>query len=504
MLNKIKQINLALIFIVLSTMLNAQQTELPNLKFYQKFFQVSDLASTQVWDYSNNNKVIVANTSHTGDNQKFLFMPIFPGSNIFIIICKINVYAVDMRIVSGSGRAVTCSSDIHLGNNQLFQIVSVSNYYQIKEKYWDTYFCNRSGSNISFQADNNGDNQRWELIPDLSINNAFTSYFKCNNEPIPILPQATDINGTGAVQYGEAVEAGEIILPFPLIKNDYSKTTQLALSPYYKIKKKVRYERIDYRTTSDLEETWTASYKTGNSTTVNNSFKNYTTWQFTNAAKIYLGGENKLGTEIGQGFVETMGTETTSAVTTTDLEEHSSTYTVTKPAGGRKFVALYVKSYVYELYRMNGSFITSWILRPESSTYPSVVTYPSESSLSLKKGNNNNQIEANSIHISGPEISFSTQNNSMESLSSVVNTDEPEEMAYKIYPNPVSNEANITNPDQKELLVKIFDLSGGLKYEGIHFESTIKLDLSGYSSGTYIVKITDKDKVHSLRFVKTN
>ena len=70
-----------------------------------------------------------------------------------------------------------------------------------------------------------------------------------------------------------------------------------------------------------------------------------------------------------------------------------------------------------------------------------------------------------------------------------------------IYPNPVINELNISY-NEKINKVEIYSLLGQhIKYYEIEDEKTT-LDLSGISTGTYLLKIYVNEKNHTLKIIK--
>lgn len=90
------------------------------------------------------------------------------------------------------------------------------------------------------------------------------------------------------------------------------------------------------------------------------------------------------------------------------------------------------------------------------------------------------------------------------SVSGVLSLQQQEMLVSKgfVYPNPTSNMININNPitDGESGSLKIFTVSGTKVMEQSvnRNEKTIRLDVTGLSSGTYIYKVNN----HSGKFIK--
>ncbi len=75
-----------------------------------------------------------------------------------------------------------------------------------------------------------------------------------------------------------------------------------------------------------------------------------------------------------------------------------------------------------------------------------------------------------------------------------------------VYPNPASNFINIysESTEIKKMRVELLDIAG----KSIHsetFQNKLQLDLSGYTSGVYFIKVyDDNNSVRTFKLLKTN
>lgn len=96
-----------------------------------------------------------------------------------------------------------------------------------------------------------------------------------------------------------------------------------------------------------------------------------------------------------------------------------------------------------------------------------------------------------------------------ESDSSIIKYElfEDTEIKVKIYPNPTNGNLKIEISDYKdneEIIFYVFDLNGRLLLNTRRKESMNVLDLSRFSNGTYILRMTRKGISSSWRIIKTN
>jgi len=71
--------------------------------------------------------------------------------------------------------------------------------------------------------------------------------------------------------------------------------------------------------------------------------------------------------------------------------------------------------------------------------------------------------------------------------------DKPKELDYivNVFPNPANEYINVSSTNPSEQLIKVYSLTGKLVVE-TSFTSTIKIDISTLSTGTYIYNVIDK------------
>lgn len=73
----------------------------------------------------------------------------------------------------------------------------------------------------------------------------------------------------------------------------------------------------------------------------------------------------------------------------------------------------------------------------------------------------------------------------------------------EIYPNPTSNEINISSTTEDSILIYLYDLNGKMLKSEI-MQKHLILDLSSYTSGSYLLKfiIDDKSKTYIVQKIK--
>src|SRR5690606_2613052 len=73
------------------------------------------------------------------------------------------------------------------------------------------------------------------------------------------------------------------------------------------------------------------------------------------------------------------------------------------------------------------------------------------------------------------------------------------------WPNPVKNILHVQILDNPGLILKIHTLSGLLKYQETVYEDIVDINFSSYSSGTYILVLTDQTNttiLYSTKIIK--
>lgn len=76
------------------------------------------------------------------------------------------------------------------------------------------------------------------------------------------------------------------------------------------------------------------------------------------------------------------------------------------------------------------------------------------------------------------------------------------ESALQVFPNPVASELNISLGTETINRVEVYAISGRLVYQEINNTSKVMLDVSGYYSGTYFVRVFGENGSKTTSFVK--
>jgi hypothetical protein len=75
----------------------------------------------------------------------------------------------------------------------------------------------------------------------------------------------------------------------------------------------------------------------------------------------------------------------------------------------------------------------------------------------------------------------------------------------KIYPNPATDQVTIEIKSKntvKNSLISVYDIQGQLVFEKQVFQKSLKIDISNFSRGVYIVKLTNNKAVEVSRFIR--
>ncbi|MFZ1612084.1 MAG: T9SS type A sorting domain-containing protein [Chitinophagales bacterium] len=74
--------------------------------------------------------------------------------------------------------------------------------------------------------------------------------------------------------------------------------------------------------------------------------------------------------------------------------------------------------------------------------------------------------------------------------------------SYNIYPNPTDHLLNVYKSDKAMFTVEIYNLMGKLIYRNLDFLNTCVINVSSFSSGTYLLKITSDTQIANYLFEK--
>ena len=92
------------------------------------------------------------------------------------------------------------------------------------------------------------------------------------------------------------------------------------------------------------------------------------------------------------------------------------------------------------------------------------------------------------IGIRGPELPQAIGENSEKNV--------------RVFPNPTNGIVRIQTEGQPVLEVQIFDLFGKMLFQQSMGEDVFSVDLSGYATGTYLLRFTTREGVETVKVVR--
>ena len=90
-------------------------------------------------------------------------------------------------------------------------------------------------------------------------------------------------------------------------------------------------------------------------------------------------------------------------------------------------------------------------------------------------------------------------NGSPNAINSLEPADDPENSSLILYPNPVQNILYITGDDSEDYDVEVFSVLGQLVLSVVN---VTQIEVGGFNSGLYLIKITSENSTQVKRIVK--
>lgn len=99
-----------------------------------------------------------------------------------------------------------------------------------------------------------------------------------------------------------------------------------------------------------------------------------------------------------------------------------------------------------------------------------------------------------------PELYISNSKITMNTSDIFVNSATKD--SFKIYPNPTSSEINVVSTDQSKIQqIQLYDLTGKLMEIGMYNSNEVKLNLSKYNAGIYLVKVKTEKSTSTQKVI---
>ncbi|WP_178988925.1 T9SS type A sorting domain-containing protein [Winogradskyella schleiferi] len=100
-------------------------------------------------------------------------------------------------------------------------------------------------------------------------------------------------------------------------------------------------------------------------------------------------------------------------------------------------------------------------------------------------------------------IGASESYNSLCFLNLELNDDLFQDESFKISPNPSKNKLNIKLPRTSDnMILEVFDVLGKRIHKSTITQLEASVDVSGWKTGVYLVKVSDENESQTKRFIK--
>lgn len=360
---------------------------------YTKYYKIADREKNLYWDmklnsYEGNAQGYVFNG---GLNQKWLVMPLYPGSNEVFFI---NMYNGKILDCQSSGN-LNCYYDPHGGLNQRFELNKLStNYFSITPKGVSGKAIDRCNSSLSRNPFENPDKfennlycynahygynqqfyfQEFGSIPFSNNIDIFNSDASLDAPPMPI--NLNDL-GDPDTKHGLALFA-KTIIPFPFVNHDgYDRIYQANNSPYYILEKWKYFKQIDRKHLGyGVAQEITTIHSIGTTTTNTTQLKHTLNVIHSISGKIVAGIEDLASQEVGLNLEVNTGTE----LIVTDSEEIKTSDTrevkFQKSVDEALTALIYAEVWEYRLIPLNQTTpLLTWSTTP-SDLSEIICTYP--------------------------------------------------------------------------------------------------------------------------------
>ena len=317
--------------------------------------------------------------------QKWLFMPLYPGSQDYYIVNKSDGGVADIVLHPfqyGVGNIYSHQNYPYGGVNQIFQLEYVPhvthnsfkfysrdlvnnsaiemNGLPIGQPGWHPFNDPRIGRNIYFAPVNNSLQQTFRLDNGGPIYVGFTDYLPLQASTTPDVPKELSHFGAGVDDYTSVKTVAESIVPFVFVRDDLPRHVQVTTSPYYKITRKVAYKVAASQVyPRGIAGEKVLTYSVGTTTGQSREMERSLDVTFTASGEVsYLRGS--FGAKAAFSYSHSLGirTKEVEKFEHTEIKTESTKFYLTGEYQTR--LVVYQKVDLFELSRIDGTVIKEW------------------------------------------------------------------------------------------------------------------------------------------------
>jgi hypothetical protein len=487
------------------------------LQYAQNYFRITVQDGTNyVWDHSTENSNInFYSTFHGGKNQQWAIMPLYimrkggvletNPSKEFIISTRYSGRVLD---VSGTSDAQVYWP-FHGGNNQLYKLdatgttnvftisspLDVNRVMQRYPLFLDVVFFPISAPPTS--------RQKMIVTSTSPMPYYFTTLTNKRINAIPFPAAPTSFTQTMPTETPKTF-IEEMLVPYPLIKNELAYSLQIESSPFYKLVHKQYYRRAagnwDVVYLKNGVYTHTVQLKTGTIQTKVDEITNKLDLSFSSTGEVTFKNLSigaKLANTIGAGFSKTVRQLT--SWTESYEKTETVTSTMTTLALDRRVVTYQLVDY-YELYRANNQ-VTPALAWEVGLDEGASVIFEGESSGRLREPNA--RVEP-FIIVDGKMVPMADK--PVKGVENILMPDTAPKR-ISVYPNPSKDVYEVQSKPAyyKSFKMIVYNEKGQIvmeEHKANTYVDKTTLSLNSLPAGRYILKVITDDETSTVRLMK--
>ncbi|MCU0354534.1 MAG: T9SS type A sorting domain-containing protein [Cytophagales bacterium] len=436
-----------------------------------------------------------------GNDQKWLVMPLYPGSDEYIIASKHDGSLLNAWPFPTLPANVTAN---YLRSTlQIFKLEGASGMYAIKNSANNEraltagrgtaarrMLWNAPAGAVYWQPVSSAASQRFSFMAADELPYPVVSYREKNTADIQPPPSPANIRGEGLCTECNETFVAETIIPFAMVSNDLSRVQQANNFPYYRLE----YSRLWVLIRSvSFPQGLSMTGQVPQSVGMNNA-------SVPDMLGISVGSDGVLGyTEDGAGSIiaasiaTVLGKETRKVATHVENTLRNAVANINFTATRTSIIAEYQLVERYRLYRADGSKVMDWDVKLDPAFNKRTI---------YVEGQRGGRLSGENAH-QPMSVAVAQEGWVSDSVYEIrlreANTDKTIENAFftvnNVYPNPASSVIGIDfyTPDDADVNVSVCDLAGravkkfNRRMPGAKTD-VLEIDCSDLQSGMYVLK----------------